>query len=263
MFKIYKMFSKNRKNSIDPKNISRPKNPMSKSFEDLTNPDIRSSQPDGPSFYFGTGFNGTSKIVESDDSNKSLNYIILQNDEFHQKHEEFLKEITDLKSENEILEEDNGRMETDKTRLKGLAINEAEKSAKYKKAILLYGSEIQEKYKTNKKLSHVILKIILSILVVQIVYVSVSSFVLSRTNHLSYALLPVSFVLLMDGILILAAELFIKPIYKNSSPFRDLQFWSFWNPDSMNGKHVSLNKILKEISEIEKGSSYLEQLIDN
>jgi hypothetical protein len=268
-----------RKDSNDLNNLIRPGNPMSKSFERIPSPEMISQktyhgdsdlnmsnqhQHQAPAFYFGTGFDGTSKIVESkDDTNKGLNYIILQNDEFHQKHEVFLKEITELKNENEVLEDDNGRMESDKTRLRGLAINESEKNLKYKRVVLLYGSEISEKYKVNKNLNHMVLKMVLTIFVVQMVYLSVTSFVLSRKNNLVFAVPVIVGTFLTDVLVILAAEFLVKPIYNESSPFRNLQFWFFWHPDSMNANHVRLNEILREISEIEKGSGYLEQLIED
>jgi hypothetical protein len=258
------MFSKNiKKDSNDPNNITRPVNPMSKSFENLNEEMFKHNEDSekAPKFFFGTGYNGTSKIVENkDDPNKGLNYIILQNDEFHQKHETFLKEISELKHENEILEEDNGRMESDKTRLMGLAFNEAGKNLQCKKALVLYDSEIQEKYKVYKNLNHMVLKIVLTIFVVQMAYLSLTSFVLSKKDNLLFAVLPIIGVFLTDGLVFLSAKFLVKPIYEKSLPFRNIKF--FWDPDSMNSNHALLNEILGEISEIEKASEYLEQLIN-
>jgi regulator of replication initiation timing len=96
---------------------------------------MESKQP--VNFYFGNNLKESG--IGSDSSDKtSTNYIILQNDFFHERVKELENEITELKSQVEELENDNESLEISKTSLKGYIKNEGEYNRLAKNLVEIY-----------------------------------------------------------------------------------------------------------------------------
>lgn len=208
----------------------------------------------------GTGYSGSSS--SHDITKDGFNFIVLQNDEFHRKNEELVVELLQTKNELELIEDDNGRLETSKTILKGIAMNEGEKNRMYKKAICIYSDELKDNVKVRKELE-ILVKFSFLLLLFSLY------FILHAYSDYSYVLLQ---------IYLMFTPMFIIFFYKFFRIYKNLEGFSVITIDNSNrflripvpkirrtrtGNFMELHKILKDITEAEKGNSYLDSLIDS
>ena len=93
--------------------------------------------PKGFSFFLGSS---VEKINEKD--NKSLEYIVVQNDFLHKRVEELQKQVEELTKEKDDFEEDNERFEKRMVALRGITFNEFEMSKLLEQTIKGYKQTI-------------------------------------------------------------------------------------------------------------------------
>lgn len=216
-------------------------------------------------------FRGTPNAASKSSSDSSsvhditkdgFNFIVLQNDEFHRKNESLMIDLMETKNELELIEEDNGRLESSKTILKGIAMNEGEKNRMLKKAITIYSDELKNNVKVRKELENFVKSSFLLILFSQFLLFNVFS---------DYSLVLLPFYLTFTLRFILFFYKFFV-IYKNLEAFSTItidfsnKFLRIPIPKirrEYTRNYMELHKILKDVTEAEKGNSYLDSLIDS
>lgn len=175
--------------------------------------------------FFTNGGNSTTSDTK-DNSDASVQYIIMQNDVLHHKYDTITSELNELKVQNDELEIDNERLQKSRLCLQGYTKNEYIRATEYKKLNKIYKNG-------NKSLT---------------IY-----FYACNMMSVAYIIIPFQpipfHVLPFISATILAIHLFI--LYKCHKNLKKIFDKS------------SLNKSQREIQTIEKSTKLIEDIVDN
>jgi hypothetical protein len=170
-----------------------------------------------------------SKVEEvlTNKDDKSTEYIILQNNTLHSKHEELKEDIARITTERDELDSLNDNLSRSKSYLQGIAKNQYLLSQERSKQVVYYKDNIEECY-NNQMYIHLL---------------SVPYILMILFRILNYKVMVAVMIITMTG----QSHLF----HKNYKWKKDLPY------------HPDIIKIDAEIKVLDKSNDHLHELIDN
>ena len=166
-------------------------------------------------------------VIQSSNDDKSTAYIILQNNELHSKYNALSREITELASEKEELEDYNDKLERSKSHIQGITKNQYLISLEKSKETAFYKNCYQYLY----------------------------------INYLESCLLHIPYnFLIIFSIFSFKVKLSIFFITYSFFFNRSFDVYKF-RKESLTGKKIT--EIKDELTNLDKSNDYLHELIDN
>ena len=167
-------------------------------------------------------------VIQNSNDDKSTAYIILQNNELHSKYSVISKELSELTSEKDDLEDYNDKLERGKAHIQGVTKNQYLISQEKSKMIDFYKNSYQymfQKYMFQQILIHIPYNFLIVFSIFNL-KIKVAIFILTYSIFLNQAL----------------------DVYKHRKEFR------YGN---------KITDIKDELTNLDKSNDYLHELIDN
>jgi hypothetical protein len=206
---------------------------------------------DGKQFHINIFKDGQDKIDSS--SNRAEAYIILANEELNNKNRDLLAELKELQSQNDIMTEDNERMEVTITNQRGMLHNlhgqnkmEENLSNHFEKINKDFTKEVDELKTYIQKVNDNVSKYFAYLIIVMLVQsvfglIDLTTLIITSVNMVSIIYLTLK---------LHAPNVNHKSIMKTHSSFRD-------------GQNTEIKRIQSEISETKRGTDHISDFIDS
>ena len=206
---------------------------------------------DGKQFHINIFKEGQEKIESS--TNRAEAYIILANEELNNKNRDLLTELKELQSQNDILTEENERMEVTITNQRGMLHNlhgqnkmEESLSTHFEKINKDFTKEVGELKTYIQKVNDIISKYFAYLFIVMLVQsvfglIDLTTLIITTVNMVS---------MIYMSLKLHAPEVGHTSIMKIHSSFRD-------------GENQEIKRIKNEISETKRGTDHISNFIDS